>query len=180
MSQSKKQPSGRRLCVDPGENTGWSVWKGARLLGGGQTDLWQFAHNVKESLVSNTGPLAEKETDLLHKGRKASENTGPFEIFIIEKFALYPWKAKDLAFNEFRTVQLIGALKLIAFDFDIEVEPQSAQIKERALAGGAEEFFIRPLHENRHQNDSIMHGFFYEQVTVRGKKLKPKADTIKP
>jgi hypothetical protein len=38
---------------------------------------------------------------------------------------------------------------------------QPAKIKETAVAGGAEEKFLRPLHENRHANDAIMHGTYF-------------------
>jgi len=169
----------RWLCSDPGETAGWSIWSNeGKLLGGGQTDLWQFAHDFEDAVVHNIGPLAEGETDLLRAGVTAEDNVGPFSLIIIEKFALYPWKAKELAFNEFRTVQLIGALTYIATRNSIEVEKQAAKIKERAMAGGAGELFVRPLHENRHQNDSIMHGFFYQQVTVLGNQLLlPVKDT---
>jgi hypothetical protein len=153
--------------VDPGEETGWSIWKDGKLVGGGQTKLGNFKHDVWDAVFDDTGPLSSGQEDLLHPGVDIEDNTGPFSLFVIEKFALYPWVAKSgaLNFNEFRTVQLIGALQLIAERASIEVEKQSAQIKERAMAGGAGELFVRPLKENRHQNDSIMHGFFYYQVT---------------
>lgn len=180
----------RWLCVDPGETTGWSVWKGDRLLGGGQTPLWEFGHGVWDTLqaqssaqfVSSLDGIARLEREgLVGAGQQpwldpgtaaqADENTGPIELIVCEKFALYPWEAKNLAFDEFRTVQLIGALTFMATLFDIEMHKQPASIKERALAGGAKEFFTHPLYENRHQNDSIMHGLFYVQVECRGTNL---------
>lgn len=164
----------RILCVDPGEETGWSIWSGSRLLGGGQTKLGHFKHDVWDAVFDNVGPLAEGEEDCLHTGVTAKDNVGPFTLFVIEQFVLYPWKAQSLAWDEFRTSQLIGALKLIAERGDIEVEKQAAKIKERAMAGGAGELFVRPLRENRHQNDSIMHGFFYNQVTKPLNEGKPR------
>lgn len=162
----------RMLCVDPGEMTGWSVWKDDKLLGGGQTPLWQFAHDVYNYFHDRVGPLEEHEDQLLHPGVKAEENEGPIGLMVVEKFALYPDKASSLAWDEFRTVQLIGALHFFAQVFNVRIHKQGALIKKRALAGGAEELFIRPVHENRHQNDSIMHGFFYRQVEVKGINLK--------
>ena len=38
---------------------------------------------------------------------------------------------------------------------------QPAAIKKSAIAAGAEELFMTPLHENRHANDAIMHGIFF-------------------
>jgi hypothetical protein len=154
-------PSGRMLCCDPGETTGFSIWAGAKVIGGGQTPLWQFAHDVWDALADNVGPLSELQDDLLHPGVSQEENTGPITLMVIEKFALYPWLAKELAWNEFRTVQLIGALVFMAELHDVEVEKQAANIKERAMAAGAGELFVRPLRENRHQNDSLQHGVWY-------------------
>jgi len=162
----------RWLCVDPGETTGWSLWKGERLLGGGQTPLWAFAHDVYDAIKDNVGPLATGETDLLAAGVNAEDNVGQIELVVCEKFALYPWAAKDLAFDEFRTSQLIGALTFTCALHQVELHKQPASIKERAMAGGAKELFVRPLHENRHQNDSIMHGVFYYQVEIRGVNLQ--------
>lgn len=171
----------RTLCVDPGETVGWSVWNEDKLLGGGQTPLWEFAFDVKDAVENDAGPLAQGESGLLHVDVKPEENTGAFELFVIEKFALYPDKAKELAWDEFRTSQLIGALTLIAADNGIPVHKQPASIKARAMAGGAKELFVKPLHENRHQNDSIMHGFFYNQVERKktGYKVKDGANGIK-
>lgn len=157
----------RTLCVDPGENTGWSLWSGDKLLGGGQTPMGQFKHDVWDALHDDVGPLAAGDESLLHAGVDGSENIGPISLMVIEKFVLYPWKAKELSWDEFRTSQLIGALVFMAELHGVEVEKQAATIKERAMAGGAGELFVRPLRENRHQNDSIMHGFFYNQVTAR-------------
>lgn len=161
--------SERTLCVDPGEETGWSLWRGAKLLGGGQTKLGQFKFDFWKAVSANEGPLSEGQDFLLHAGVKKSENKGPITRIIIEKFALYPDKAKSMAWDEFRTVQLIGALVFIAELFDIEVVKQPASIKKTAEAAGAAELFVRPLHENRHQNDSIMHGVFYNIITAKGK-----------
>lgn len=162
----------RMLCVDPGETTGWSIWKDDTLLGGGQTPLWQFAQDVYNVLHDGIGPLEQGEDHILHEGVNRELNTGPIALMVVEKFALYPDKAKDLYWDEFRTVQLIGALTLMGQLFNVKVAKQGALIKQRALAGGAEELFIRPKHENRHQNDSIMHGFYYRQVEVKGVNLR--------
>lgn len=177
-------PQGRWLCVDPGETTGWSVWKGEKLLGGGQTPLWDFAHDVWDTLVTERpysgqqtvenaqgkkdAPLGQWNQSWLGADVKPQDNTSGFELIVCEKFALYPWEAKNLAFDEFRTVQLIGALTFMATLFDLTMHKQPATIKEPALNAGAKELFTRPLHENRHTNDSIMHGWFYLLVECRG------------
>lgn len=160
------------MYVDPGEETGWCIAAGDTLLGGGQTKLWQFAHDVADVLYDSVGPLAEGETDLLRPGITGEQNVGKITLVVYEVFALYPWKAKDLAWDQMRTAQLIGAIKLAADRNNVPVESQPAKIKERAVAGGAEELFVRPLHENRHQNDSIMHFVFKRAILKQEARLK--------
>jgi hypothetical protein len=158
----------RRLCVDPGETVGWSLWTDdGKLLGGSQTPLWSFAADVWDGINDNSGPLAEGEEDLLRGGVTKDDNTGKITQFVVEKFALYPWEAKNLAWDEFRTSQLIGALTFMAQVKNIGLHKQPASIKERAISGGAKELFVRPLNENRHTNDSIMHGWYYYQTQIR-------------
>lgn len=169
----------RMLCVDPGEMTGWSIWHDDTLLGGGQTPMWNFAHDVYNFFEGGVGPLEQHEQGILHPGIKPEQNVDTIGLMVVEKFALYPWEAKKgtLDWNEFRTSQLIGALHFLAQLFDVRIHKQPASIKERALAGGAKELFVKPIHDNRHQNDSIMHGFFYRQVEVHGKNIMlPKRD----
>lgn len=169
----------RWLCCDPGETVGWSLWRGGKLLGGDQTPLWEFAHDLQDALAANEGPLAEGNEDFLRPGVSADDNTGPIELVVCEEFRLYPWiiytpegrPTHALDFEEFRTVQLIGAITFMCTLHDVKLHKQSAKIKERALAGGAKELFVRPLHENRHQNDSAMHGWFYYQVECLGKNV---------
>lgn len=171
-------PDGRWLCCDPGETFGWSMWRGAKLLGGGQTPLWEFAHKLHDQFFcENHGAvgsdlLGTGDQPWLNPGIGPKTNQGKIELVVCEKFALYPWAAKELAFDEMRTVQVIGAVYFMCSLFDVPLHKQPASIKERALAGGAKEFFVRPLHENRHTNDSIMHGVFYHQVEVKGINLQ--------
>lgn len=170
-------PEGRWLCVDPGETVGWSVWKKDRMLGGGQTPLWEFGHGVFDSLAVQTGKTCMNPQDpflrpgaqpWLGAGVDGRSNQGDISLIVCERFALYPDKAEDLAWDEFRTSQLIGTLNFMSALFDVRFHKQPASIKPQAESAGAREFFVRPATENRHQNDSIMHAFFYLAVECRG------------
>lgn len=59
----------------------------------------------------------------------AREHGFEFEL-VIEEFVLYPGRAKEQAGSSFQTSQLIGALKLIARDYDVQVIMQGAHIKK--------------------------------------------------
>lgn len=165
------------------------MWKGDKLLGGGQTPLWEFAHEVQDALILGThDPASEDdppalfavgEQSWLNPGVAAEDNTGPIVLVVCEKFQLYPHviytpngrATHALDWDEFRTVQLIGALTFLCQLYDVELHKQPASIKKSAVDAGAKEFFIKPIHDNRHTNDSIMHGFFYLAVECRGVKV---------
>jgi hypothetical protein len=103
-------------------------------------------------------PLGQGAQEWLRPGVDARKNRGPITRIVCEDWRLYPWKMKELAFDQCRTARAIGGLYMIAQVFGLEFILQGAKIKEAAVAGGAEELFLTPLHENRHHNDSIMHG----------------------
>lgn len=135
------------LTLDPGETTGWSLWERRNLLDSGQHELWEMIDLLDWSLREGTITF--------------SENPGVLEAIVCEDWKLYEWEAQNLVWDSFRTVRGIGAFTLLARQNNIPFILQPATIKEAAVAAGAEELFSRPLHENRHANDAIMHGVFY-------------------
>lgn len=154
----------RWLAIDPGEDTGLSIWEGESLVSAHTIKLWRVA-DLLDHLVCNDVPVAEENEDI-HEAWV--DGRGEIERVVCEDFRIYPWKAKDLAWDQVRTARLIGALTFLCHKHDVEFILQPAKIKERAVAGGAEELFSTPLHENRHANDSIMHGSYYVQVVLNG------------
>lgn len=145
------------LAVDPGETVGWSLWSGADLKDCGQDAMWEFVDQVADSCFCVGGDYEHANGPFI-----ADEFNGLGAI-ICEDWALYPWVVSTgaLDFDKCRTARAIGALTLIARLANIPFILQPASIKEGAVAAGAEEMFVSPLHENRHANDSIMHGVFY-------------------
>lgn len=137
------------LAVDPGETTGWCLSEGDKLIDSGQEPLWDFIDNVADSVDEMTvgviGPFS------------------PLGAIVCEDWSLYPWVIQSgaLDFDKCRTARGIGALELIARLGGIPIYLQGADIKEAAVAAGAEEDFLTPRDENRHQNDAIMHRTFY-------------------
>jgi hypothetical protein len=158
----------RTLYCDPGEDTGWALGKGLRLLAGGTEKMWTFADDVWAALQDNVGFLAEGDTPYLRDGVTAEDNSGPIGRIVMEDFRIYPWAARELAWDQVRTARLIGALTFMARVHDIPVVLQPAAIKKRAQAGGAEEMYYTPLHENRHANDAIQHFTFFTQTELLG------------
>lgn len=155
----------RILAVDPGETTGWSVWEtdNYKKIEGGQTDLWEFIDNVQ---IAAAG---DQPAELLKVTRPGALPFLELSHIVCEDWAIYPAEAAAgaLDWDKCRTARGIGAIELIARMYGIPITLQGAYIKEAAVAMGAEEQFIAPLHENRHENDSTMHAVFW-MVKNRG------------
>lgn len=144
------------LTVDPGESTGFSTWEDGDLVYAGQAALDEFVRAVAFALgvTADYVGVPQHDTDLI-------ERLQGIRQIVIEDWALYPWKLKEMAWDKCRTARGIGGLELACAISDTPYVLQPAKIKETAVAGGAEELFLRPLHENRHANDAIMHGVYY-------------------
>jgi len=157
------------LYVDPGEATGWATSRGQLLLSAGTEKMWDFADDVHASVVDvNYAPGTIYNPGWLRDESYEEHLTLPVGRIVCEDFLLYPWELKGHAmdWNPVRTARLIGALTLIARVADIPFVLQGAKIKRQAEAAGAEAFFYRPLHENRHQNDAIRHYSYFTHTEL--------------
>lgn len=154
----------RWLTVDPGDTTGWALWEDAELVESGQTPNWAFVDDVAAGIGAQSPLIAED-------GVEWEAPAGLFKNIgriVCEDFLLYPWKLRDgsLDFDSVETARVIGAIVMLARLANIPFILQGADIKDAAVAGGAEELFDTPLHENRHANDAKMHGVFYIQTEL--------------
>jgi hypothetical protein len=173
----RKPEKFKTLYVDPGETVGWCLGNGPKLLAAGQEDLWPFADAVWASLRTggSEGFLGADSAAVSYtrKGVGVKAISLPIGRIVCEDFRLYPSHLDSLAWDPVRTARLIGALHMQCRQMDIPFVLQPASIKDQAKLGGAEELFYRPLHENRHMNDSIMHWVYF---TTFG----PDGDTTTP
>lgn len=138
------------LSVDPGEDTGWALWNDDELVEAGTSKLWEFIDRLDAAIG---GITVVRDGDTWQS----------IDRVVCEDWALYPWKLKEMGWNKCRTARGIGAVELLCRQANIELVLQPAKIKESAQAGGARNLYLRPLHENRHANDAIQHGFFFIQ-----------------
>lgn len=152
------------LTVDPGEDTGWSLWEQDSLVDSGTEKMWVFGDAVWQAA------FRQFVKDGTFAGEYLTEFDEPLadlfegiQAIVCENFTIYPWVAAEggLDWDEVRTARLIGSLYQCARLANWEWVQQGAKIKERAVAAGAESFFSKPLRENRHANDAIQHGVYY-------------------
>lgn len=155
----------RTLILDPGESAGWCLANGPKLLAAGTESMWLLADSIWQALESGgqKGPLGSGAEALAYsrKGVGKKQLELPIGRVIAEDFRIYPEKAKSLSWDPVRTARLIGAVTMMCRIMDIDFYLQPAAIKHTAELGGAEAFFYRPLHDNRHQNDAIRHWVYF-------------------
>lgn len=158
---------GRWLAVDPGEDTGYSIWDGDQLVDAGTEKLWPFGEAVFSAVFT-----PQEELELI--GDDLALSMIGIKHIVCEDFRIYPWEAKKgtLNWDPVRTARLIGALTIICKMGGLQFKLQGAKIKERAEAAGAEAYFFTPLHENRHANDSVRHGVYYLSMQNGGTEVE--------
>lgn len=149
------------LTVDPGEDTGWAVWSGNEFVTHGTDKMWLFGDAVWEEALRQMGGTAPLPPDA-NPEPHLTEALTDISLIVVENWTLYPWELRKghLDWDECRTARLIGSLYQVCRLMGWDYEQQPAQIKERAIAAGAEAYFSHPLRENRHANDATMHGVF--------------------
>lgn len=139
-------------------------------------------------LLSHVRPLlrvrhqqADEGLRALHRVKTIGALLKPVELLVVEEFRLYPWVLQEggLDFDEVRTARAIGALEFIARAKNMDLILQPATVKEPSMEAGARELFQTPLHENRHANDAILHGWYHVATTVLGRTIQlPHAKVV--
>ena len=168
----------RTAYFDPGEDFGWCLGRGTRLLAAGTDKMREIEEVTWYSLEGETGGgyfcapdaggyLREETQDELDR----PEEECRIGRIVMENWRLYPEALQRLAWDECRTARVIGAIQFMARLHDVPCILQPALIKPAAQAAGCESFYYEPHHENRHQNDAIQHWRFYTVTELLGVKL---------
>ncbi len=159
--------------ADPGEDFGWALGRDTKLLAGGTDKMWNVARDLWHAIQFPNEPFNPlRSFDAARAGVEHSELLGPIGRIVSEDWRLYPWAAKELAWDRCRTARVIGAMQFMALIEGFPIVLQPAAIKPAAVAAGAEELYYRPLKENRHANDAIQHFVFFTNVELLGRPLK--------
>lgn len=141
-------PVKRILVFDPGDSTGWVIRDRDGKVGGGT----------------------------IYKNFKAIEFLFEIkpDVVVFESFRLYAGAAKHLINDEFYTVQVIGAIKLLCMQHGIvDVVPQAPSVKK--YSGGLDARWRGMLKDGgvtEHIKDAYMHLRFYEKFGERAEEKK--------
>lgn len=139
------------VSCDPGDShVGWCEWRYA--------DVTACREYTPESALERLEELiAVKQIDLL----------------ICERFSLYGWAAAQQTGSEFKTAQLIGALKYVCRRAGVPVRMQQA-------SEGKSIYRIEPYKSwkqrdwpsfghGMHSRDAFAHGAFFTRQAIRGR-----------
>lgn len=99
-----KDPSFNCVGFDPGGATGVVIYRQGKLIASNSTGV--------EGMLNK---CSDDSFWLLPR------------IWVVEEFRIYPWKAKDLSFDECISAHVIGMLKVAAKRCGAEMVMQSAQ-----------------------------------------------------
>ena len=139
------------LVFDPGDHTGWVFRDRTGGLQGGtlysNKDIWEDMTQL-HTMFSKFEP----------------------DIVVYETFHLYPGAAKHLAHNEFYTVQLIGAIQMLCFDWvpKNRIVRQAPSIKK--YSGGLDERWsslIKSGAVTEHTKDAYLHLKYFDMVNAK-------------
>lgn len=123
------------LSLDPGKTTGWASFDA-------QGNAVRFGQATKEELYAL---LTEQNP----------------KVLIVEDFELFPWKSKDMPFDQLIAVRVIGAIDYWAWDHKVEVVLQKPNIKTIGYMWAGME---KPKnHAISHGPDAYVHGVYYLQ-----------------
>jgi hypothetical protein len=166
------------LYADPGEDFGWAVGCGTRLLTRGITKMWTFADEIGMDILDGEESIMRLNEYARNGVDMAEYKDHKFGRIVAENWRIYPKELRDgsLEWDECRTARVIGAMTFIARRAEIPFITQPAAIKPAAEAAGAHELYDHPLYENRHSNDAIQHFVYFTNTELMGLFL-PTADT---
>lgn len=133
MLESSTEPY--YLALDPGKTTGWASFD-------------------KEGNGVRFGQVQKEELYELLNETQA-------KVLIVEDFELFPWKSKDMPFDQLIAVRVIGAIDYWAWENKATVVLQKPNIKTIGYMWSGME---KPKnHKMSHGPDAYVHGVYYLQ-----------------
>lgn len=176
-------PSGNHTAKEGKGTTGWATFKDGKLHTFGDIQAEGFA-SIEEYWY-------EINSLMQHYENIATYGMGPGEFKVIcESYRLQPGKAKQQSWSSLETPQLIGYLRMSAWNLEMPFILQDPAIKARfsdtvlVEMGIAEpkngRLYIQGRPTNNHMRDAIRHGLYYLRYGVKKNvERKDNSDGIK-
>lgn len=99
------------------------------------------------------------------------------DTLIVEEFRLYPWKSEQQAFNQIRTVEVIGVLRFlygraVELGHECKWKEQGASIKKPTAAIINAKGIKAMKGSNRHMKDAQLHGWYHILHDLEGEAIE--------
>lgn len=136
----------RIVTFDPGHMTGYALFEDGQLRDSGE---FSYLEDPGLHILSLW----------LHR------NTAHIDLVIIEKFALYAWKAQHKSWDTFPEVEVIGVIKYLCRRNSIRFIEQLPSQKDMFTNKYIDTFIGKEKQvSSRHAYDAIRHGLVYYTV----------------
>lgn len=129
------------LALDPGETTGWAVFKDGVLANYGQLPT----HTVEASVPIIMNLLEEYEPTKL----------------VYEDYKVYGWKTQSHAWDSLHTPRLIGNIQTLCVLQNIPISAQMAQHAKQFCTDSKLKMWGYYKPGMKHARDAIRHGCYY-------------------
>jgi hypothetical protein len=130
-------PPASLLCLDPGETTGWAIFRNGNLTGSGQ-------FRVTNTLVFD----------------KIIDRLEPTHL-VVENYRIYPWKSKQHNWSDVPTLRYIGAIQHAAALRGVPITMQMAQLVKTFCTNTKLKSWGVYKEDKKHANDAIRHGCYF-------------------
>lgn len=149
-------PSGNHSKNEGSGTTGWALFVDGEL------------ENFGEIQASGSGSLEEYFT--CHRHLITEKNP---DVVVCESFKLQPGKAMQQSWSAMETPQLIGFMRMVAYDYRIKFVFQDPKDKVRVadpilehlgvIEKRGKNYYCQGRMTNLHMRDAIRHGVFYHK-----------------
>lgn len=140
------------LVLDPGETTGWAVFRKGCLDSCGQ-----FSTPHPADLAVNIRAVYDFWLDL----RSRYPNSPLLNLILYEEYRVRGNKFKTHVGSEVVTIQHIGAIKVVADELEVPTEKQTAGMAKGFATDPKLRHWGLYQSNQRHANDAIRHGVYY-------------------
>lgn len=142
LKDPEKRFKGVLLALDPGETTGWTIFKDGKFKVCGQIKTWPIADGV-----TNLAMLLDTHSP---------------DHVVFERYGIYKWKTETHSNSDVPTLQVIGMIKtLCILESDIPYSMQTAQIAKGFCTDQKLKDWGFWESGQRHARDAIRHACYY-------------------